>query len=78
LQERGRTKFAAVADALAAELVRRGSDPNSATLLADVAIAIFRTGFNRWVDNPDSNDLAACLQETGAELADAVAPSSTA
>jgi AcrR family transcriptional regulator len=78
LQERGRTKFAAVADALAAELVRRGSDPNSATLLADVAIAIFRTGFNRWVDNSDSNDLAACLQETGAELADAVAPSSTA
>ena len=41
LQERGRTKFAAVADALAAELVRRGSQAASATLLADVAVAIF-------------------------------------
>ena len=47
LQERGRTKFAAIADALAAELVRRGSERASATLLADVAVAIFRTGFNR-------------------------------
>src|SRR5580658_3827339 len=48
LQERGRTKFAEVADALAAELVRRGCEPASATLLADVGVAIFRTGFNRW------------------------------
>ena len=73
LQERGRTKFADVADALAAELVRRGCELASATLLADVGVAIFRTGFNRWVDNPDSDDLAACLREAGAELADAVA-----
>jgi AcrR family transcriptional regulator len=74
LQERGRTKFAEVADALAAELVRRGLEPASATLLADVGVAIFRTGFNRWVDNPDSDDLAAYLREAGAELVDALAP----
>ncbi len=73
LQERGRTKFAAVADALAAELVRRGSQAASATLLADVAVAIFRTGFDRWVDNPGDDDLAACLRKAGAEVADAVA-----
>ena len=72
LQERGRTKFAAIADALAAELVQRGSEPASATLLADVGVAIFRTGFSRWVDNPDSNNLATCLREAGAELTDAV------
>ena len=78
LQERGRTKFAAVADALATELVLRGSDPSSATLLADVAVAIFRTGFGRWVDNPDDGDLAARLQEAGVELADAVARFSAA
>ncbi len=72
LQERGRTKFAAIADALAAELVRRGSKPTSATLLADVGVAIFRTGFSRWVDNPDSEDLAACLRQAGTELTDAV------
>jgi len=78
LQERGRTKFAAVADALAAELVQRGSDPTSATLLADVGVAIFRTGFSRWVDNSDGDDLAACLREAGAELADAVGTVSAA
>ncbi len=74
LQERGRTKFAAVAQALEYELVRRGSEPASAMLLADVGVAIFRTGFGRWVDNPDGHDLAAHLREAGAELADAVAP----
>ena len=78
LQERGRTKFAAVADALAAELVQRGSEPAIATLLGDVGVAIFRTGFDRWVDNPDSDDLATCLRETGTELAGAVATFSTA
>ena len=72
LQERGRTKSAALADALATELMHRGSNPATATLLADVGVAIFRTGFNRWVDNPDDNDLAAYLRETGAQLADAV------
>jgi AcrR family transcriptional regulator len=78
LQERGRTKFAAVANALAAGLVQRGSDPASATLLADVGVAILRTGFDRWIDDPDGNDLAACLREAGAELADAVGTLSAA
>ena len=71
LQERGRTKFAAVARALSEELTRRGSEPATAALLADVGVAVFRTGFNRWVDDPDGSDLAACLREAGAELADA-------
>jgi AcrR family transcriptional regulator len=73
LQERGRTKFADIANSLAAELAQRGCDPAIATLLADVGVAIFRTGFNRWVDNPDSDDLAACLREAGDQLVDAVA-----
>ena len=72
LQERGRTKFAAVAYALSVELVRRGSEPATAALLADVGVAVFRTGFNRWVDDTDGNDLPAYLRGAGAELADAV------
>jgi hypothetical protein len=52
--------------------VRRGSDPQSAGLLADVGVAIFRTGFNRWVEHPDRADLPTCLREAGTELADAV------
>jgi AcrR family transcriptional regulator len=54
LQERGRTKYAAVADALAAVLRERGADTSSSTLFADVAVAIFRSGFDRWVDAADS------------------------
>jgi AcrR family transcriptional regulator len=77
LQERGRTKFAAVADALTAELVHRGSPPRTATLLADVAVAILRTGFDRWVDDPGHDDLPTHLRAAGAELAAAVATVST-
>lgn len=74
LQERGRTKFAAVADALAAALRQRGVEASGARLLADVGVAIFRTGFDRWVDSPDGAGLAARIGEAAAELADAVRP----
>ena len=74
LQERGRTKIAEVADGLTAALRARGSDPASAALLAHVGVAIFQSGFNRWVDDPDRQELAASLISTGAQLAHAVAP----
>jgi AcrR family transcriptional regulator len=74
LQERGRTKFAAVALALATGLVSRGTEPASAALLGDVGVAVFRTGFDRWVDDPDGNDLPTCLRDVGAELAASIAP----
>jgi AcrR family transcriptional regulator len=73
LQERGRTKLAAVAHALGTALMLRGTEPATAALLADVGVAVFRTGFDRWVDAADGGDLAACLREAGAELAEAVA-----
>jgi AcrR family transcriptional regulator len=68
LQERGRTKFAAVADALAGVLRERGANASDSRLFADVGVAIFRTGFDRWVDALDSVDLASCLREVGAQL----------
>jgi AcrR family transcriptional regulator len=71
LQERGRTKFAEVAEALAAELVSRGTEPASATLLADVGVAIFRNGFDRWVDDPTCTDLPTRLRQAGSDLAGA-------
>ncbi|MBV9582440.1 MAG: TetR family transcriptional regulator [Chloroflexi bacterium] len=74
LQERGRTKFAAVADALAAALRQRGMEASGARLLADVGVAIFRTGFDRWVDSPEDADLAARIGEAAGELAGAVSP----
>ena len=72
LQERGRTKFAAVAHALGTELIRRGTEPTTAALLADVGVAVFRTGFNRWVDHPNGAGLAVCLREAAADLTDVV------
>jgi len=52
LQERGRTKFAAVSDALEAALRQRGAAPPTSSLLADVGVAVFRTAFGRWVAEP--------------------------
>lgn len=74
LQERGRTKFAAVADALAAALRQRGVEALHARLLAEVGVAIFRSGFDRWAESPDGPDLAARIREAGLELTGAITP----
>jgi AcrR family transcriptional regulator len=69
LQERGRTKFAAVTDAVADALRDRGTAESEATLLAQVGVAIFRTAFERWTDQPDNVGLPARIREAAAELA---------
>ena len=69
LQERGRTKFAAVTDALGEALRQRGATPSSAGLLANVGVAVFRTAFGRWVDDPDAAALSARIREAADELA---------
>jgi AcrR family transcriptional regulator len=69
LQERGRTKFAAVTDAVADALRDRGTAESEATLLAQVGVAIFRTAFERWTDQPDGVGLPARIREAAAELA---------
>ncbi len=78
LQERGRTKMADVGDALAAALHQRGVEVLGARLLANVGVAIFQSGFDRWVDSPDGADLAARISEAAAELTGAVTPLSPA
>jgi AcrR family transcriptional regulator len=69
LQERGRTKFAAVIDAVADALRDRGTAASEATLLAQVGVAIFRTAFERWTDQPDDVGLPVRIREAAAELA---------
>jgi AcrR family transcriptional regulator len=69
LQERGRTKFAAVTDAVADALRDRGTAESEATLLAQVGVVIFRTAFERWTDQPDDVGLPARIREAAAELA---------
>ena len=71
LQERGQAKFAAVADALAAGLRERGADPSAADLFADVGVAIFRRGFDRWAAAPREATLASRIREAADQLKDA-------
>jgi hypothetical protein len=54
-----------VADALR----DRGTAEPQATLLAQVGVAIFRTAFERWTDQPDDIGLPARIREAAAELA---------
>ena len=71
LQERAQAKYAAVSDALGAALVERGADPSTSTLFADVGVAIFRRGFERWTDAPHEADLASRIREAAGQLQDA-------
>jgi AcrR family transcriptional regulator len=78
LQERGRTKFAEVAIALAGALGKRGLDAADARLLANVGVAIFQCGFDRWVDDPDSAGLPIHIREAADHLAGALAANTVA
>ncbi|WP_433281178.1 TetR/AcrR family transcriptional regulator [Pseudonocardia xinjiangensis] len=69
LQERGRTKLAAATDAVADALRERGTAESEATLLAEVGVAIFRTAFERWTDQPDDLALPTRIREAAADLA---------
>ena len=72
LKERGHAKFAAVSDALDAALQQRGAAPPAAGLLSNVGVAIFRTAFERWVDQPDAAACSARVREAADELAHAL------
>ncbi|MGR6920233.1 TetR family transcriptional regulator [[Actinomadura] parvosata] len=74
LQERERTKLAAVAEALAAALRERGATTSEAKLVAQVGVAVFQSAFERWTDQPERADFTACVHETVTELASSLAP----
>jgi len=73
LQERERTKLAAVTEALTEALRERGAPASGAKLLAQVGIAIFQTAFERWTDQPEHLDFAARVHEAATELAASLA-----
>jgi len=78
LQERERTKYAAVTDAVAGTLRARGATDTAARLLADVGVAVFKTAFARWTEEPDGADFPVYIQDAAAELTGALAPISAA
>jgi AcrR family transcriptional regulator len=67
LQERELIKFASMSAALAATLRRRGVADPGASLAAEVAMAVFRTGFERWLkdstDRPLQDHFGEALDE---------------
>ncbi len=72
LQERELGKLASWSHALAAALQERGAPPATANLVAEVALAVFRAAFERWVQAGEERDLEAIVRQALAELKVAV------
>ncbi len=68
LQERELIKLATLAGALAAALGQRGVREPAASLTAEIAVAVFKTAFERWVADGNERDLSALMQESLEEL----------
>jgi AcrR family transcriptional regulator len=68
LQERNRTKLAALTTALADALRERGVEDSQANLLAQVGVAIFYGAFERWVDQAGGDDFPRVFSEAVAEV----------
>jgi AcrR family transcriptional regulator len=68
LQERELTKMASLSAALAGALRRRGVGEPSASLTAEIAIAVFRVAFDCWVDQTNQLDLPELIHESLEEV----------
>jgi AcrR family transcriptional regulator len=64
LQERELTKLAVLTAEVADALRRRGVDDPAATLTAEVAIAVFRTAFERWIDPDNGGDFPQLVRDS--------------
>jgi AcrR family transcriptional regulator len=68
LQERELIKLASMSAALTDALRERGVGEPAASLAAEVAIAVFRIAFERWVDEANQRNLPALIRESLGEL----------
>jgi AcrR family transcriptional regulator len=68
LRERELIKLASLSAALADTLRRRGVEEPAASLTGEVAIAVFKIAFERWVDEIDQRDLSQLMRESFDEL----------
>jgi AcrR family transcriptional regulator len=64
LQERELIKMASLSAAIADTLRRRGVGDPTASLTAEVAIALFKTAFERWIDEPNDPDFPQLVRES--------------
>lgn len=63
LQERELTKLATLSTAIADALRQRGVDDPAAVLAAEVAIALFKTAFERWIDETNQQGFPQLVRE---------------
>jgi len=64
LKERELIKLASWATALTDALRERAVGDTTALLAGEVAVAVFRIAFQRWLDGPDSRDLPELIRES--------------
>jgi AcrR family transcriptional regulator len=64
LQERELIKFASLSSALADTLRRRGLTDPAASLTAELATAVFRVAFERWIDEDNDEDFPQLIRES--------------
>jgi AcrR family transcriptional regulator len=74
LQERELIKLASLAAAVADALRRRGVEDAAASLTAETGIAVFRTAFERWIDERNDRDFASLIRESLDQLRALTAP----
>jgi AcrR family transcriptional regulator len=64
LRERELIKLASLAEALADTLRRRGVTHPAASLTAEIGIAVFRTAFERWIDDANEEDFQRLIHKS--------------
>jgi len=68
LQERELIKMASLATAIAETLRQRGVAEPAASLTAEAGIAVFRVAFERWISDPQGQDLRHLVRDSLDEL----------
>jgi AcrR family transcriptional regulator len=68
LRERELIKLASLADALADTLRRRGVRDPAASLTAEIGIAVFRSAFERWIDDANNEGFPRLIHESLEQL----------
>lgn len=74
LRERDLSKHAELATAMADALRERGTPEPAATLVADTAVVVFRSAFDRWIGDREHQDLPALFRDGLSELASMLEP----
>ena len=69
LQQHEQIKYATIVADLAEALRERGVAPSSARLAAEAGVVVFRTAFERWIDEDEHRDFGRLVRDTLDELA---------